>query len=122
MNDLPVPSERSATRRLVILPHFGRSILWRAVAVWAFLRAAASATMGASEAALHLPPSNPLHLNPFAAALVLACVGVAGLVSMRRCNEDTFLLCLGYGRLRQMAMFLAPGLMLELVAALAVAP
>jgi len=56
----------------------------------------------------------PLHLNPFAAAFVLAVVAIIGIVSMRRANEDTFLLCLGFGRARQAAMFTAPALAAEL--------
>jgi hypothetical protein len=109
-------------RRPAILPHFGASIFARALLAWAAVRFAASAATGAMARAADLPRANPLHLNPFAAALVLLIVAGVGLVSLRGRNEDTFLLCLGYGRLRQMAMFVAPGAVLEIVLALTTTP
>lgn len=103
---------------LVALPHFTRSMVTRAVLVWAFVRVAATAAMGGTEAALHLPPSNPLRLNPAAALFVVAMVGAAGWVSARRRNEDAFLLALGYGPARRCATFAAPAALLELAMAI----
>jgi hypothetical protein len=104
---------------VVVLPHFTRSILVQSLVTWMFVRTAAMAATVAAEDALYLAPSNPLWLSPFAALFVVAVVGAAGWVSARRRNEDTFLLCLGYGRARQMAMTVAPVVLLE--AAIAVA-
>lgn len=103
---------------VVILPHFTRSMVTRAVLAWVFVRVAATATMGAAEQTLHLPPSNPLRLNPAAALFVVAVVGAAGWVSARRRNEDAFLLALGYGPGRRWATFLAPPALLELAMAI----
>ena len=99
---------------VVILPHFTRSIVTRAVLAWAFVRIAATAATGAAEASLHLPPTNPLHLAPGATLFVIAIVGAAGWVSARQRNEDAFLLALGYGPARRWATFLAPPALLEL--------
>jgi len=105
----------------LVLPHFTRSILARSLLVWAFVRAAAVAGTAAAEAALRLPPSNPLALSPYAALLVVAVVCAAGWVFARRRNEDLFLLTLGYGRARQMGMIAAPALVVEAAIALALA-
>jgi hypothetical protein len=89
----------------------------RSLLTWAFVRIAASAGMGAAEAAVGLPPANPLRLNPVAAACVVAIVAAAGWVSARRRNEDTFLLCLGYSRARQLATVIVPIAVAEVVMA-----
>jgi hypothetical protein len=102
---------------VVILPHFTRSMVMRAVLAWAFVRLATTGATRAAEAALHLPPSDPLRLNPAAALFVVAVVGAAGWVSARRRNEDAFLLALGYGPARRWATFLAPPALLELAIA-----
>ena len=111
----------SAESSVLLVPHFTRSILVRSLVTWAFVRVAASAAMRGAEAAVGLPPGNPLRLDPVAALLVIAIVGVVGWVSARRRNEDLFLLCLGCGRARQMAMTVAPAALLEAMIALAVA-
>lgn len=103
----------------LILPHFTRSILTRSLAAWAFTRVAATAATAAVSGMLQTAPAHPLRLNPVAALLVIAVVAGAGWVSMRKRNEDTFLLCLGYGRPRQMAMFAGPAAALELLLAIA---
>lgn len=105
----------------LVLPHFTRSILLRSLLTWAFVRAAATAGTSAVEAALHLPPGNPLAISPFAALFVVAVVGAAGWIFARRRNEDLFLLTLGYGRVRQMATIAAPAAVLEAAIALALA-
>lgn len=104
----------------IILPHFTRSTVTRSLLTWAFVRVAVTAGMGAAEAAVGLPPGNPLRLTPVAALLVVAVVGVVGWVSARRRNEDTFLLCLGYSRARQLATIAAPAALLELLIAVMV--
>ena len=114
------PSPRTDAPVLV-LPHFTASILVRSLVTWGFVRAAAVAGTSAVEAALHIPPSNPLHISPFAALFVVAVVGAAGWVSARRRNEDTFLLCLGYGRARRMGTIVAPAALLEVAIALVAA-
>ena len=98
----------------VVLPHFTRAMVTRAVLAWAFVRVATTAATGAAERALRLPPSDPLRLDPAAALFVVAVVGAAGWVSARRRNEDAFLLALGYGPARRWATFLAPPALLEL--------
>ncbi|HEU4562878.1 MAG TPA: hypothetical protein VFS20_33920 [Longimicrobium sp.] len=108
---MPVQS----TRPPFIIPHFTRSIVARSLAAWAFMRALATIAMSAAWAALGLRLDNPLRLNPVAALLVIALVAGLGWVSTRRRNEDTFLLCLGYSRSRQMAMFVGPAVVAELV-------
>jgi hypothetical protein len=105
----------------LFIPHFTRAILTRSLLTWAFVRAAAIAGTLAVEGALHLPPGDPLAISPFAALFVVAVVGAAGWVSARRRNEDLFLLTLGYGRARQMAMIAAPAVVLEAAIALALA-
>ena len=100
---------------LLIIPHFTRSMTVRSLLTWAFVRVTAGVGMGAAEAAVGLPPGNPLRLHPVAALAVIAIVGAAGWVSARKRNENTFLLCLGYGRARQMATILVPGAVAELV-------
>ena len=105
----------------IILPHFTRSIVTRSLLTWAFVRVAVSVGKRAAEAAIGLPPDNPLRLTPVAALLVVAVVGVVGWVSARRRNEDTFLLCLGYGRARQLAAIVAPAALLEMAMAMMVA-
>jgi hypothetical protein len=102
-----------------ILPHFTASILVRSLVMWGFVRAVAVAATASVERTMHVAPSNPLHLTPLAALFVVAVVGAAGWIAARRRNEDTFLLCLGYGRARQMGMIVAPAALLE--AAIAVA-
>jgi hypothetical protein len=102
----------------LVLPHFTRSILLRSLLTWAFVRAAASAGTAAVEAALRLPPGNPLAISPFAALFVVAVVSAAGWVFARRRNEDLFLLTRGYGRVRQMATIAAPAVVLEAAIAL----
>lgn len=103
---------------VVILPHFTRSMVTRAVLAWAFVRVAATGAMGAAEKAVQLAPSNPLRLNPGAALFVVAMVGAAGWISARRRNEDAFLLALGYGPARRWATYLAPPALLELAMAI----
>ena len=112
-------SPRSWATR-IILPHFTRSIVTRSLLTWAFVRVAVTAGMRAAEASIGLPPDNPLRLTPVAALLVIAVVGVVGWVSARRRNQDTFLLCLGYGRARQLATIMAPAALLELLIAVMV--
>ena len=112
----------SADRRVLVIPHFTRSILVRSLVTWAFVRVAASAVMRHVEAAAGLPPGDPLRLNLVAALLVIVIVGVVGWVSARRRNEDLFLLCLGCGRARQMATVVAPAALLEAIALVAAAP
>lgn len=97
----------------LILPHFTRSIVTRSLVVWLFVRVAATVVAGA------LPdgagePASPLRISPFAALYVVGIVAAVGWVGARIGNEDTFLLCLGYGRGRQMAMHAAPALLVEL--------
>jgi hypothetical protein len=104
---------------MVILPHFTPSMLRRSLLAWAFVRLAAIAGTSATEGALHLAPSNPLHLSPGAALFVVG-VAAAGWISERRRNEDAFLLCLGYSRARQLASFAAPAALLELAMAMAI--
>ena len=104
-----------------ILPHFTRSILVRSLMTWAFVRVAATAAMGGAAASLGLRPGNPLRLNPVATLLVIGVVAGVGWVSARRRNQDLFLLSLGYGRARQLAMVVAPAALLEVAIALAVA-
>lgn len=105
----------------LVLPHFTRSILVRSLLTWGFVRAAATAGTAAVEAALRLPPSNPLAISPYAVLLVVAVVCAAGWVTARRRNEDLFLLSLGYGRARQMGRIAAPAVAIEAAIALAVA-
>jgi hypothetical protein len=103
-----------------VIPHFTRSIVTRSLLAWAFVRVVVTASIGGAEAAVGLPPGNPLRLDPVAALLVVAAVGVVGWVSARRRNEDTFLLCLGYGRARQVAMAVVPPALVELALAVVV--
>lgn len=109
--------QRSSPRLPLVVPHVTRSTVVRSLLTWAFVRAAAGAGMGAAEAAVGLAPGNPLRLNPAAALFVLAIVAVAGAVSARKRNEDTFLLCLGYGPARQLATIVAPAAVAELAMA-----
>lgn len=103
----------------LVLPHFTRSILARSLAAWGLTRVAATAATAAAAGMLQTAAAHPLRLNPVAALLVIAVVLGVGWVSMRRRNEDTFLLCLGYGRARQMAMFAGPAAAIELLLAVA---
>ncbi|HET7234123.1 MAG TPA: hypothetical protein VFJ16_29185 [Longimicrobium sp.] len=103
----------------LILPHFTWRTITRSLGVWVFVRGAASAAMGAAEQAVGLAPGNPLRLNPVAALLVIAVAGAAGWVAARKRHEDTFLLCLGYSRARQLAMILTPVALAELAMAVA---
>lgn len=106
------------TRQPIVVPHFTRSMVLRALLTWAFVRGAAGAGLGAAEAAIGLPPGNPLRLNSVAALCVIAIVGVVGWVSARKRNENTFLLCLGYGRARQLATLIAPAAVAEVMMAM----
>lgn len=92
----------------LILPHFTRSIVTRSLVAWLFVRTAASAARGIAGAG-----QNPLHISPAAALFVVGVVAAVGWVGARRANEDAFLLCLGYGPHRQLAMHAAPALLLE---------
>lgn len=103
------------TRPPLILPHFTRSILGRSLSVWAAMRAVMTATLSAAAPVRATEPANPLRIPLVAVLLVLGVVCVVGWVSSRRRNEDTFLLCLGYGRARQMALIVVPAAVLELV-------
>jgi hypothetical protein len=105
---------------LFVIPHFTRSIVTRSLLTWAFVRGAAAIVMAGAAAAVHLPPGNPLRLDPVAALLVIAAVGVVGWVSACRRNEDTFLLCLGCGRARQVAMVVVPPAVVEVALAVLV--
>jgi hypothetical protein len=116
-----VTPPRRADAPIPILPHFTRSILVRSLVTWGFVRAAAVVATSSVERTMHMAPSNPLHLTPLAALFVVAVVGAAGWVSARRRNEDTFLLCLGYGRARQLGTIVAPAALLEAAIAVAVA-
>ena len=102
---------------MIVLPHFTRSLLARAVLAWLFVRVAVSAGKAAAEAMLELPPSHPLELTLPAAQLVVGIVVLAVSVDVRRRNEDLFLLCLGYDRARLAGTLLLPALALEVIAA-----
>jgi len=104
-----------------ILPHFTGSTVVGSLVTWMFVRVAATAGMASVAASVGLRPGNPLRLDPVAALLVIGVVAVVGWVSARRRNEDLFLLCLGYGRARQLATIVAPAVLLEVAIALAVA-
>jgi hypothetical protein len=105
----------------LILPHFTWSTVVVSLVTWAFVRVAATAAMAHAAASIGLPLGNPLRLNPVAVLLVIAVVGVVGWVSARRRNEDLFLLCLGYGRGRQLATIVAPAVLLEVAIAIGLA-
>jgi len=65
--------------------------------------------------ALQLPaPRHPLFLSPTAAILLVSVVAGGCWVFARRNHEDVFLLALGYARVRLLATFLLPPLLLEL--------
>jgi hypothetical protein len=110
-----------AGRTPFILPRFTWSTVVGSLVTWAFVRVAATAAMARASASVGLPPGNPLRLNPVAALLVIAAVGVVGWVSARRRNQDLFLLCLGYGHGRQLAAIVAPALLLEVAIAIGLA-
>jgi hypothetical protein len=95
----------------LFLPHFTRSIVTRSVVAWLFVRAGATVATGLPEAAG--PTTNPLQISPVAALYVVGIVAAVGWIGARLVNEDTFLLCLGYGPRRQLAMHAAPALLLE---------
>ncbi|HET7461102.1 MAG TPA: hypothetical protein VFJ82_07630 [Longimicrobium sp.] len=115
---MPRPTVILRSIRLpLVVPHFTRWMVLRSLLTWLFVRGAATAGIGAAAAAVGLPPANPLRLNPVAALVVIAIVAVAGTVWARKRNEDTFLLCLGHSRARQLATLLAPVAAAELVMA-----
>lgn len=99
----------------LILPHFTRSILTRSLLVWVVTRGVATAASAAVAGEVGIEPADPLRIPLLAVLLVLALVAGAGWVEARRRNEDTFLLCLGYGRARQMATIVGPFAVVELL-------
>lgn len=99
----------------LILPHFTRSILARSLLVWAVTRGMATVASAAVAGSVGIEPADPLRIPLLAVLLVLALVAGAGWVEARRRNEDTFLLCLGYGRARQMATIVGPFAVVELL-------
>jgi|GEM_PF-3256927 len=113
------PGDGRAGGRPFIIPHFTRTLVTRSLVTWLFVRAAAtvaaSGLPGAGSA-----EASPLRISPFAAIYVVGIVAAVGWVGARISNEDTFLLCLGYGRRRQMAMHTAPALLAEVAIWLAV--
>jgi hypothetical protein len=103
----------------IILPHFTRAIVTRSLATWLIVRIAMIVVArGLPEPAG--AAASPLRISPFAALYVAGIVAAVGWVGARISNEDTFLLCLGYSRRRQLAMHAAPALLVELVIWLAV--
>jgi hypothetical protein len=104
-----------------ILPHFTWSTVVGSLVTWVFVRVAVTAVMVWVAASIRVPLGNPLRLNPAAALLVIAAVGVVGWVSARRRNQDLFLLCLGYGRGRQLATIVVPPVLLEVAVAIGLA-
>lgn len=99
---------------MILLPHFTRALLVRSLLAWLFVRALITLGSAALRGALQLPaPHHPLLLSPGAALLLAATVGAAGWVYARRNNEDVFLLGLGYGRARLLALLALPPLLLE---------
>lgn len=98
---------------MVLLPHFTRSLLLRASLIWVVLRAAVELLSRVMAATLHLP-SQPFLLTPRAALALVAFTTAVGWVEVRRRNEDLFLLCLGYGRLRLLVTLSIPAVLMEL--------
>jgi len=107
------PGDGRAGRLPFIIPHFTRSIVTRSLVAWLFVRAAATVAAGGLPDAAGAAAS-PLRISPSAALYVVGIVAAVGWVGARMANEDTFLLCLGYGRGRQIAMHAAPALLVEL--------
>jgi hypothetical protein len=101
---------------VIILPHFTPPIIVRSLVSWAFVRFLA----GMAGSVLAPPGANPFQLVPWAAAVVVAAAGAMGWVSARRRNEDIFLLSLGYGRARMLAMMMAPAALAEVALSLAI--
>jgi hypothetical protein len=102
----------------LILPHFTRSTVTRSLVVWLLVRVAATIASVLPDAAGAVP--SPLRISPIASLYVVGIVTAVGWLGARISNEDTFLLCLGHGRRRQMAMHAAPALLAELAIRLAV--
>ena len=104
--------------RVILLPHFTRSLLLRSLPAWAFVRVlvmfVAAALPGADAS------ENPLRLVPWAILAVVATTGCVGWLSARQRNEERFLLSLGYGRARLIATGALPALLVELAVAVAV--
>lgn len=101
---------------MILLPHFTRSLVARSLLTWLFLRVCAgAASMFVAGELGGSAPGHPLLLSPRAALLLIAAVVVVGLVSVRRRNEDAFLLCLGYGRSRVIGTIALPVALVEVV-------
>jgi hypothetical protein len=100
---------------LILLPHFTASLLLRTLLIWGALRVAVMIGSSAVLGGLALPaPADPWLLTPRAAGVVVGVVVAAGAVSLRRRNEDLFLLTLGYGRARQLTTIGLPVLVTEI--------
>lgn len=105
---------------MILLPHFTRALVTRALLLWAFTRAVVSAASAALAGSLQLPQAHPLLLTPGAALALIAVVTAAAWVFTRHRNEEVFLRMLGYGRARLLATLAVPLLVLEVVLGIAV--
>ncbi len=103
--------------RVILLPHFTRSLLLRSLPAWAFVRVLAMFVAAALPGA---DTENPLRLVPWAMLAVVATTGCVVWLSARQRNEERFLLSLGYGRARLVATGALPALLVELAVAVAV--
>ena len=104
----------------MLLPHFTRAVVFRAVAAWGFLRLCmAGISIFAAALARRPPPEEPFLVTPGTAILVVGAVAATGALFARVRNEDLFLVSLGYGRLRTVALSAAVTVLLELAATLA---
>lgn len=101
---------------MIVLPHFTRSLVARSLVIWVFVRISERVARAYMEEKLGgSAPGHLLLISPRGALLLVATVVMVGMVSVRRRNEDVFLLCLGYGRGRVIATLALPATLMETV-------